>query len=233
MEVNKFHILIVDDEWNMRNLLRIHLTKAGFQVSEAKNGQEALELLEQQNVDLIILDLMMPDMDGLDVCAKIRQTKQTPILMLTARTDTRDKVEGLNVGADDYLTKPFEAEELVARVHALLRRAYRGEAQLNKGILTFRKLKIDPAGRKVIVAGQPVHFTPKEFSLLLLLASHPERVFTREHLLYHIWGEDYIGDERTVDTHIKSIRAKFRQAGLSYNPIQTVWGVGYKFKEWE
>ncbi|EGL81459.1 response regulator receiver protein, partial [Caldalkalibacillus thermarum TA2.A1] len=101
--MNKFHILIVDDEWNMRNLLRIHLTKAGFQVSEAKNGQEALELLEQQNVDLIILDLMMPDMDGLDVCAKIRQTKQTPILMLTARTDTKDKVDGLNVGADDYL----------------------------------------------------------------------------------------------------------------------------------
>lgn len=229
--MNKFQLLVVDDEWNMRNLLRIYLTKNGFAVTEARNGHEALSLVEQQDFDLIILDIMMPDMEGWEVCKKIRETKQIPILMLTARTDTKDKVYGLNIGADDYLVKPFEPEEMIARVFALLRRANISEmTNRQEKKISFGELMIDPAGRQVWVNDQPIDFTPKEFDVLHLLAKNPGHVFSREKLLQQIWGDDYFGDERTVDTHVKNIREKVRKAGLSYVPIQTVWGVGYKFK---
>jgi two-component system response regulator ResD len=230
MRMNK-QILVVDDEWNMRNLLRIYLTKAGFYVMEAKNGLEALNIIKYNNFDLILLDLMMPEMDGWEVCAKIREDLSVPIIMLTARTETNDKVHGLNLGADDYLTKPFEPEELIARVSALLRRANVSESShLQQKNIIFCEMSINPEGRQVLIHQHPVAFTPKEFDLLHLLASHTTRVYSREHLLWEVWGEDYFGEERTVDTHIKSIRGKVKKAGLSYNPIGTVWGVGYKFQ---
>lgn len=229
--MSRIQILVVDDEWNMRNLLRIYLTKNGFDVIEAKNGTEALDMFEEANFDLIILDLMMPDMDGWQVCANIRQNSSVPILMLTARTETKDKVKGLNIGADDFLTKPFESEELIARVYALLRRANVTESNTSPSkVISLPEISIDLEGRKVIIHQSSVDFTPKEFDLLHLLASRRTRVFSRSHLLWEIWGEDYYGDERTVDTHIKSIRSKVKKAGLSYNPIYTVWGVGYKFQ---
>jgi two-component system response regulator ResD len=228
--LQKLHLLVVDDEWNMRNLLRIYLTKNGFQITEAHNGHEALKLADQIDFDLIILDVMMPDIDGWEVCKRIRNTKTIPILMLTARTETKDKVQGLNLGADDYLVKPFEPEELVARVFALLRRSNLTEAPIppTKKI-DFQELSIDPQARQILVKGQPLEFTPKEFDLLQFLAEHPNRAFTREILLEQVWDDDYIGDIRTVDTHVKNIREKVRKGGLSYIPIQTVWGVGYKF----
>lgn len=229
--MQKIQLLVVDDEWNMRNLLRIYLTKNGFGVSEAKNGHEALLLVDQHPFDLIILDVMMPDMDGWEVCAKIRETKQTPILMLTARTETKDKVHGLNIGADDYLVKPFEPEELIARVFALLRRVNLSEsADLQPKNIILPEMVIDPEGRKILVHDHSVEFTPKEFDLLHFLAVNPGRAFSRDNLLQRIWGDDYLGDVRTVDTHIKNVREKVRKAGLTYSPIQTVWGVGYKFE---
>lgn len=229
--MQKFQILVVDDEWNMRNLLRIYLTKNGYEVTEAKNGFEALSLVAGLDFDVIILDVMMPEMDGWEVCSKIRETKQTPILMLTARTETKDKVHGLTVGADDYLVKPFEPEELIARVFALLRRSQISDA----GVMQSKPIKhpdmtIDPMGRVVFISDKSIDFTPKEFDLLYLLADQSKRAFTREALLTQVWGHDYFGDIRTVDTHVKNIRDKARKAGLSYNPIQTVWGVGYKFQ---
>ncbi|MED4041155.1 response regulator transcription factor [Niallia taxi] len=227
--MNKLHVLIVDDEWNVRNLLRIYLTKNGFEVKEAKNGSEGVQLAEQHSFDLIILDVMMPDMDGWEVCQKIRETKNTPILMLTARTETKDKVKGLTMGVDDYLVKPFDSDELIARVFALIRRSSISQIPVPK-VITYLDLTIDPEGRQVLVKDQPIDLTPKEFELLLVLAEQPRRAYQREDLLQKVWGSDYFGDFRTVDTHVKNIREKVRKAGLSFNPIQTVWGVGYKFQ---
>ncbi|WP_199622566.1 response regulator transcription factor [Paenibacillus alkalitolerans] len=229
--MSKLHLLVVDDEWNTRNLLRIYLTKSGFQVTEAANGHEALKLIEQQSFDLILLDVMMPDMDGWEVCRRVRQTKITPILMLTARTETKDKVQGLHLGADDYVVKPFEPDELIARVFALLRRS--GMPNITDQLptmISFQDLQIYPEARQVKVKDQPIDLTPKEFDLLHFLASHPNRAFTREICLQQVWGEDFFGDTRTVDTHVKQIREKLRAADLSFMPIQTVWGVGYKFE---
>ncbi|MUG73990.1 response regulator transcription factor [Paenibacillus sp. JMULE4] len=230
MPMPKIHALVVDDEWNMRNLLRIYLTKSGFQVSEASNGHEALALIEQQPFDLILLDIMMSGMDGWEVCKRIRKTSQTPILMLTARTETKDKVQGLNMGADDYLVKPFEPEELIARAFALLRRSSMADAtEIRPAAIVYQDLQIDPDARQVMVKDQMIELTPKEFDLLRFLAQNPNRAFTREICLDQVWGSDYFGDTRTVDTHVKNIREKLRATGLSYVPIQTVWGVGYKF----
>ncbi|MDR6224038.1 response regulator transcription factor [Desmospora profundinema] len=229
--MKKTQILIVDDESNMRNLLRLYLTQNGFDVMEADNGFNALELMDQESFDLIILDLMMPGMDGWEVCSQIRETRQTPILMLTARTETQDRVRGLNIGADDYLVKPFEPEELIARVHALLRRSQLTEAAKEQPKKIKRKeMTIDPESRQVFILDRPVKLTPKEFDLLLFLASRSQKVFSRDMLLDHIWGSDYFGDIRTVDTHVKVIREKLRKAGLSDSPIRTVWGVGYQFQ---
>lgn len=228
--MQKIHVLVVDDEWNMRNLLRIYLTKSGFQVSEASNGHEALMSIEQEQFDLILLDIMMPDMDGWEVCKRIRKTRQTPILMLTARTETKDKVHGLNMGADDYLVKPFEPDELIARAFALLRRTSVSDAAtVHPKTIVNHEMTIDPDARQVLVKDQTIELTPKEFDLLRFLAQNPNRAFTREICLEQVWGRDYFGDTRTVDTHVKNIREKVRAAGLSYVPIQTVWGVGYKF----
>ncbi|KGA97967.1 PhoP family transcriptional regulator [Alkalihalobacillus alcalophilus ATCC 27647 = CGMCC 1.3604] len=224
-------ILIVDDEWNMRNLIRIHLSKQGYNIVEAVNGKEALKEMKCHSFQLIILDVMMPEMDGWEVCEEIRKENLAlPILMLTARTETTDKVKGLDIGADDYLTKPFKPEELIARVNALLRRAVVNQTTQIKQ-LHFHELKMDVDDHKVFVQDNPVHLTPKEFELLKLLLLNPKQVFNRDQLLLKIWGVDFLGDERTVDSHIKSIRLKLKKEGLSFTIIETVWGVGYKLKE--
>ena len=230
--MNKLQVLIIDDEWNVRNLLRIYLAKNDFEVKEARNGYEGVQMADQHSFDLIILDVMMPDLDGWEVCRKIRETKTTPILMLTARTESKDKVKGLTIGADDYLVKPFDSDELMARVFALLRRSKISHSTTVHNVIAHADLTIDPDGRQVLVKEKLVEFTPKEFELLLVLAEQPRRAFERETLLQKVWGSDYFGDFRTVDTHVKNIREKVRKAGLSYNPIQTIWGVGYKF-QWE
>lgn len=226
------NILIVDDEWNMRNLLSIYLKGDGFQVSEASTGQEAIVKMSnpQAEFDLVILDIMMPDQDGFEVCKKIRKHSNIPILMVSARKELQDRVDGLNLGADDYLTKPFEPEELVARVNALLRRTTNTNLEQEKTNFIFEDgLKIYLDNRIVLVHDKEVELTAKEFDLLYKLATAPKRVFTRDDLLHLIWGEGYSGAQRTVDSHIKNIRSKLYAAGLEHNRIVTVWSVGYKF----
>ncbi|WCF10962.1 response regulator transcription factor [Paenibacillus thiaminolyticus] len=226
----KIQVLVVDDEWNMRNLLRIYLMKEGFEVREASSGYEALSMVKQHSFDLLILDVMMPGMDGWQVCKAIRETETMPILMLTARSETKDKVHGLGLGADDYVTKPFEPEELLARVFSLLRRSMINQAhKLQGSTIKFHNLRINAEAREIHIHEENVDFTPKEFDLLLYLGQHSQRTFSREELVERLWGYEYTGDARVVDTHIKNIREKLQRAGLGYDPIQTVWGVGYKF----
>lgn len=225
----KSRILIVDDEWNMRNLVKIYLSKENHHIEEARDGSEALKMVQQKPYDLMILDIMLPDIDGWEVCSTIRKTKQLPILMLTARDDIKDRVHGLNLGADDYLIKPFAPVELVARVSALLRRQKVKNEESNKTLLYFDDLSINNESREVMVRETSIELTPKEFDILYLVTSQPKRVFTREIILDAIWSPNEFRDTRAIDTHVKNIREKLRKSGLSYNPIKTVWGVGYKF----
>jgi two-component system response regulator ResD len=228
--MNKIRVLVVDDEWNMRNLLRIYLAKQGLEIKEASNGKEALEHIQNDTFDIILLDVMMPDMDGWEVCKRIREKDMTPILMLTARSEIKDKVQGLGLGADDYVTKPFDPDELMARVFALLRRNAHIQTQaIPEMRIEVPGMVVYPEGRQIHVENQPVELTQKEFDLLLLLVKNPQRAFSREMMVETVWGHDYLGESRVVDTHIKNIREKIQRAGLCYNPIQTVWGVGYKF----
>jgi two-component system response regulator ResD len=218
-------ILIIDDEKEMRELIRLYLSAEGFTCIEAKDGEEGLELLRTTHVDLILLDIMMPRLDGYRFCMKVREQSQIPIIFLTARSDEWDRVYGLKIGADDYIVKPFSPNEVVARVQAVLRRTKTMETS---PYLHIGPIEIDERGRKVLVHGQPVILTLKEFELLVLLAKHRGQVFTREQLLDRVWGIHYVGSTRTVDTHIKTLRIKLGEAG---NIIQTVWGVGYKIEE--
>ncbi|MNJ45757.1 response regulator transcription factor [Paenibacillus bouchesdurhonensis] len=228
--MTRLQILVVDDEWNMRNLLRIYLTKEGFDVKEASNGNEALSIVRKHIFDIILLDIMLPDMDGWQVCKAIRKEENVPILMLTARSETKDKVYGLGIGADDYLTKPFEPEELLARIYSLIRRSALTQFSVpQEPVMEFPGIRIFPEGREVYINDLLVDFTQKEFDLIMVLSKSGQRVFTREELVNMIWGNDYVGEYRVVDTHIKNIREKTQSAGLSYNLFQTVWGVGYKF----
>lgn len=230
-DLSKAQVLIVDDEWNMRNLLRIYLRKEGFDTKEAATGQEAISLAGQHAFDLMLLDVMMPDMDGWQVCRVVRERSSIPILMLTARSEIKDKVQGLGIGADDYLTKPFEPEELLARIHSLLRRSMLTQALIpREEVLEFPGLRIYPESREVRIEEQGVDFTVKEFDLLTVLARGGQRVYTRDELVERLWGNDYGGETRVIDTHIKNIREKLQKAGLAYNPVQTVWGLGYKFQ---
>ncbi|CAK8583382.1 response regulator transcription factor (plasmid) [Priestia megaterium] len=225
----KKKILIVDDEWNMRNLLKIYL-KDEFHVIEADDGGTALSLIYAEHFDLIILDIMLPNIDGWKICKEIRKEKNTPILMLTARNELKDKVYGLGIGADDYLGKPFEPDELVARVKSLLRRSFMNENHL-ENVLVFGEqlLIIKTDSRIVFVKGEKLDLTPKEYDVFYLLAKQPHRLFTRDVLLDVVWGLKDIKDVRTVDTHIKNIRIKVKQKIPTYNPIKTVWGLGYRF----
>ncbi|HWO97247.1 MAG TPA: response regulator transcription factor [Bacillus sp. (in: firmicutes)] len=225
----KKKILVVDDEWNMRNLLRIYLEEE-YDVIEAEDGRQALTFISSISFDLIILDIMLPNLDGWQICKEIRKERQTPILMLTARNELKDKIYGLDIGADDYLGKPFEPDELVARIKALLRRSLINQHH-TENVLMFgdQFIIIKTESRTVLVKGKQLDLTPKEYDLLHLLANQPQRVFTRELLLDVIWGIKDPRDHRTVDSHIKNIRTKVKEKVPTYNPIQTVWGVGYKF----
>ncbi len=221
-------ILIVDDEKNIVELVRLYLEKEGFASVCAYDGSEALEQFKKEKPDLVILDLMLPGMDGWEVCREIRKTASTPIIMLTAKSETFDKVLGLELGADDYMTKPFEAKELLARVKAVLRRIGSSEHASSKEV-SFENLSINIENYELQIKGEQIDAPPKEIELLYFLASNPNRVYTREQLLEEVWGFDYFGDSRTVDVHIKRLREKLEGAEADWQ-LKTVWGVGYKFE---
>jgi len=221
-------VLVVDDEESVRELIELYLTKEGFQVLLAKEGREALRLNGEQRPDLIILDLMLPGLDGWEVCRQIRSISRVPIIMLTARSEEVDRVVGLELGADDYVVKPFSPRELVARVKAVLRRGT--AAPEEREALTFPGLRMDRTQHRLEVDGEEVHLTPTEFRLLWCLASQPGRVFSRAELLDKIWGYESESDARTVDVHIKRLRQKTRAAEKRSFAITTVWGMGYKFQ---
>ncbi|MDO4618137.1 MAG: response regulator transcription factor [Clostridia bacterium] len=220
-------ILVVDDESNIIELLRLYLEKDGFLVVSAKNGKEAISLFREENPDLIVLDIMIPEPDGWQVLREIRKTSNVPIIMLTAKSETFDKVTGLELGADDYLTKPFEAKELIARIKAVLRRS--DIKEVSKKVLEFENLAINIDNYDLTIGGKLTDVPPKELELLYFLASNPNRVYTREQLLEEVWGFDYFGDSRTVDVHIKRLREKLEQTKGNWS-LKTVWGVGYKFE---
>jgi two-component system alkaline phosphatase synthesis response regulator PhoP len=218
-------ILVVDDEANIRELARIYLEQEGYQVTMAATGTQALDLIGRQPPALVVLDLMLPEIDGWEVCRQVRATSRLPIIMLTARDDDVDKIVGLELGADDYITKPFNPRELVARVRAVLRRSQATPPSPAEAIRQIGNLSIDPAAREVTVDGSPVALRAKEFELLLALVSHANKVLTRQQLLDQVWGYDYYGETRTVDVHISHLRDKLGHSDLQ---IETVWGVGYK-----
>ena len=220
-------ILIVEDDKNIADLLRLYLEKEEIACHVAGDGLAGLEKFQQVQPDLVLLDIMLPGMDGWSVCRKIRETSKTPIIMLTAKGELEDKVSGLEMGADDYITKPFEAKEVVARIHAVLRR-FGEEEQLEKR-LSFDKLVVNLDSYELLVDGRRVDTPPKELELLFHLASSPNRVFTRNQLLDEVWGFDYFGDSRTVDVHIKRLREKLEGVSDQWS-LKTVWGVGYKFE---
>ena len=223
----KQRILVVDDDRHIAELISLYLEKDGYETQEVYDGKEVLQMAETMLPDLIMLDIMLPGMDGYQVCTEIRKSSNVPIIMLTAKGETFDKVLGLELGADDYIVKPFDPKELVARVKAVLRRYDTKDIQGEDGLLRFPNLEINLSNYSVAYYGKSVEFPPKEFELLHHLAGHPNRVFTREQLLDHIWGYEYIGDTRTVDVHVKRIREKLNQDdGWG---ILTVWSVGYKF----
>ncbi len=221
-------ILVVDDERNIVELIRLYMEKEGFETICAYTGDEALSKFKEENPDLIVLDLMLPGTDGWQVCREVRKTSAVPIIMLTAKSETFDKVLGLELGADDYITKPFEAKELLARVKAVLRRSGTNEAKAQKEV-TFNNLSINIENYELQIKGEQVDAPPKEIELLYFLASNPNRVYTREQLLEEVWGFDYFGDSRTVDVHIKRLREKLEGAEDGWQ-LKTVWGVGYKFE---
>lgn len=226
-EVFKKTILVVDDEENVSELLKLYLEAEGFIVEIAEDGLKALELAKSINPDLIILDIMLPFKNGWQVAQEIRKDMDTPIIMLSAKGEESDKILGLNLGGDDYVTKPFSPGEITARVKAILRRT-KTEIQENN-VLKFPQLIIDFSKYEIIASGVKIVSTPKEVELMWLLSNNPEIVLTRERLLDKIWGYDYLGDSRTVDTHIKRLRRKIEKGQL-YTYIHTVWGVGYKFE---
>ena len=220
--------LVVEDDKNIAELLRLYLEKDGFEVSIASDGGQGLRLAGEVEPDVILLDIMLPVMDGWQVCKEIRRTSQVPIIMLTAKGETYDKVSGLEMGADDYVTKPFEVKELIARIHAVMRRADGVAAPAEKK-LVYDKLVVNLDSYELIVDGKKIDTPPKEMELLYHLASTPNRVYTRNQLLDEVWGFDYFGDSRTVDVHIKRLREKLEGVSDKWS-LKTVWGVGYKFE---
>jgi DNA-binding response OmpR family regulator len=221
---NSHSILVVEDEASIASFIAMYLKKAGFVVSVAPNGENAIAQATSESPSLIVLDLMLPDVDGIDVCRRVRQRSDVPILMLTARDEDIDKIIGLEVGADDYLTKPFNPGELVARVKSILRRANPERRELDSSVLELGDLRIDAGRREVLVAGDEIQLAPKEFDLLWELLDHRGLVLTRDQLLERVWGYTFAGDTRTVDVHVRQLRRKLGEAC----PVVTVWGVGYK-----
>lgn len=221
-------ILIVEDDHNIADLLRLYLEKEGYEVVIAGDGGTGLEKFRQCDPALVLLDIMLPVMDGWGVCRAIRAESKTPIIMLTAKGETEDKVSGLKTGADDYITKPFEMKEVLARIEAVLRRSGVEVGKVEKK-LSFDKLTIDMDAFELTVDGKKIPTPPKEMELLYHLASNPNRVFTRNQLLDEVWGFDYFGDTRTVDVHVKRLREKLEGVSTQWS-LKTVWSVGYKFE---
>ncbi|RAI82510.1 DNA-binding response regulator [Macrococcoides goetzii] len=231
----KHTILIVDDEDRIRKLAKMYLEREGFETVEASDGEAALELALNQNFHCILLDIMLPGMDGIEVCRRIREEKTTPIIMLTAKGEEHNRVEGFEIGADDYIVKPFSPREVVLRVKAILRRAqptmYLKQDSHAKDLIVFDSLVIDNDAHRVMAENQEVNLTPKEYELLLFLAKSPDKVFDREQLLKDVWHYEFYGDLRTVDTHVKRLREKLNKVSpKAADMIHTVWGVGYKFE---
>lgn len=226
METGK--ILIVDDDQNICELLRLYAEKEGYTVALAHDGRKAVECFEQESPDIILLDIMLPELDGWQVCREIRKKSQCPIIMLTAKGETFDKVLGLELGADDYVVKPFETKEVLARIKAVLRRSGKQDPN-EKKVVTFDKLSINLNNYELKVDGKQVDTPPKEMELIYHLASNPNRVFSRDQLLDEVWGFNYYGDSRTVDVHVKRLREKLEGVSDQWS-LKTVWGVGYKFE---
>ena len=229
--MDNIKLLVCDDDNNICELLRLYLTKEGYQVTTANDGEEGLEKFNQLKPDMVLLDVMMPRMDGLEVCRRIRKLGNTPVMMLTAKGETFDKVLGLELGADDYMVKPFDAKEVVARIMAVLRRCTvtTSQTESTEGVIEFDNLRLDMNSYELRVKGKVVEAPPKELELLNCLASHPNRVYTRNQLLDEVWGFDYFGDSRTVDVHVKRLREKLEGVSDQWS-LKTVWGVGYKFE---
>jgi DNA-binding response OmpR family regulator len=232
MDEEKKRILIVEDEESIAELERDYLELSGFSVDLKSDGNEGLKAALETPYDLIILDLMLPGLDGFEICREIRTKKNIPIIIVSAKKDDIDKIRGLGLGADDYMTKPFSASELVARVKAHLNRYERllSSGKTENNLLEIRGIRIDSTARRVFVNNQEVTFTTKEFDLLYFLASHPNRVFTKEELFKEIWKMDSVGDIATVTVHIKKIREKIEMNTSKPQYIETIWGVGYRFK---
>lgn len=226
MEFSK--VLVVDDDTNISELLRLYLEKDGFSVVTCGDGKTAVELQKSENPDIILLDIMLPEFDGWQVCREIRKSSNVPIIMITAKSETFDKILGLELGADDYVSKPFDAKEVVARVKAVLRRSVAENKQATDEV-RYDKLVINITNYELIVDGKRIDTPPKELELIYHLASNPNRVYTRDQLLDEVWGFDYYGDSRTVDVHVKRLREKLENVSDSWS-LKTVWGVGYKFE---
>lgn len=234
-QTNETKILVVDDEARIRRLLRMYLERENYAIDEAENGDEAIAKGLEANYDLILLDLMMPGTDGIEVCRQIREKKATPIIMLTAKGEEANRVQGFEAGTDDYIVKPFSPREVVLRVKALLRRAsqtsYFNANTPTKNVLVFSHLSIDHDAHRVTADGTEVSLTPKEYELLYFLAKTPDKVYDREKLLKEVWQYEFFGDLRTVDTHVKRLRKKLNKVSPeAAKKIVTVWGVGYKFE---
>ncbi len=221
--------LIVEDDGNIAELLRLYLEKDGFEVAWAADGNQGVELARSFEPDVILLDIMLPGKDGWQVCREVRSFSRASILMLTAKGETMDKVTGLEMGADDYITKPFEIKELIARIHAVMRRSWEGAEAGAEKRLEFDRLVINLDSYELVVDGTKVDTPPKEMELLYHLAAAPNRVYTRNQLLDEVWGFDYFGDSRTVDVHVKRLREKLEGVSDQWR-LKTVWGVGYKFE---
>ena len=221
-------ILVVDDDLNICELLRLYLTKDGYNVVVANDGQSAVTMFQDENPGLVLLDVMLPKLDGWQVCREIRKFSETPIIMLTAKGEVFDRVLGLELGADDYVVKPFDTKEIVARIKAVLRRSVSSTAEEVKEV-HYDKLSINLTNYELKVAGVQIDTPPKEMELIFHLAKNPNRVFTRDQLLDEVWGYDYYGDSRTDDVHVKRLREKLEGASDKWE-LRTVWGVGYKFE---
>ncbi len=225
----QYKILIVDDDENICELLHLYLKKDGFDTVIAHDGKQAVEYAEKYSPDLIMLDIMLPELDGWQVCREIRKKSEVPIIMLTAKGETFDKILGLELGADDYVTKPFDTKEVIARIKAVLRRSQDNDKQNKIAEVRFDKLVINLTNYELVVDGKRIDTPPKELELVYHLASNPNRVYTRDQLLDEVWGFDYYGDSRTVDVHVKRLREKLENVSEEWC-LKTVWGVGYKFE---
>ena len=225
----QYKILIVDDDENICELLRLYLEKDGFDTIVANDGEQAVDFAAKYSPDLILLDIMLPKLDGWQVCREIRKTSETPIIMLTAKGETFDKILGLELGADDYVSKPFDTKEVIARIKAVLRRSHEKDKSSQIDEVRYDKLRINLTNYELEVNGVKIDTPPKELELVYHLASNPNRVYTRDQLLDEVWGFDYYGDSRTVDVHVKRLREKLENVSDEWS-LKTVWGVGYKFE---